>query len=96
MTHPGFVVEFNRPTVYGKQLSEHLVSLGMKSRQLVHKTAWWVTYDGVFADYKDLKHAVARSINKRLGSALVISRKTGRTDILRWRNPHKFFVTKVK
>jgi len=90
MAHQGFIVEFNRPNTYARDLTKHLKGLGLKSRQLVHKTAWKINYDGLFNTFRRLKLAIARSISKANGSALVISLKTGKAFILRWINNKKF------
>jgi hypothetical protein len=95
MAHAGFIVEFNNPVKYGEDLKDHMTELGLKARRLVHKTAWSINYNGSFRKFKKLKLAIARSISKTRGSALILSRKTGDAYVLRWRNAKKFYVVNV-
>jgi hypothetical protein len=97
MKHPGFIVEFNKPTKYGNDLTSLLVQLGIKGRRLKHKTSWKLNYTKSFKDFLQFKIQLARAI-RRDGSALLFSQKTGECRILtvsanRRRTPH---VTKVK
>jgi hypothetical protein len=91
MAHPGFIVEFNNPTAYGKQFRSHMRVLGIKGKRLKHKTAWLLNYDGSFTKYKRLKRAIALAI-KRNGSALIVSLRTRKAWILK----RKRFGYKVK
>jgi hypothetical protein len=96
MKHPGFVVEFNNPTKYASELKEHLLQLGVKSRQLVHKTAWWVGYGEKIYEFKELRKVIAKSIKVNGGSALLISMKSGDGLVIRWKNKKTFYKTKIR
>jgi hypothetical protein len=75
VAHPGFIVEFNNPSTYGRQFNRQLRGLGLKAKRLSHKTAWLLNYDGQFDTFGEFREAIAASI-KANGSALIVSRKT--------------------
>ena len=81
MAHPGFIVEFNNPTAYGKQFRKQLKALHISAKRLPHKTAWLLNYDGQFKKFKTLQARIRRAININ-GSALIASMKTGQAWVL--------------
>ena len=89
MAHPGFIVEFNNPTKYGQSFGSHLGSLNLKAKRLPHKTAWLLKYGEQLWKFEKLLARISKAI-KVGGSALVISRKTGKTLIIAKFRPKKF------
>jgi hypothetical protein len=75
MAHPGFIVEFNNPNLYGRQFRAHLHGLGLKARRLTHKTTWVLSYDGQFSRFKTLQRRISTAMTQN-GSALIVSLKT--------------------
>jgi hypothetical protein len=89
MAHPGFIVEFNNPSSYGQRFDAQLNNLQLKAKQLPHKTAWLLNYDGQFSRFRKLQREIATSI-KVGGSALIVSRRTGKAWVMKKRPMGQF------
>jgi hypothetical protein len=89
MAHPGFIVEFNNPTKYGQSFGSHLRSLNLRAKRLPHKTAWLLKYGEELWKFKKLLARISKAI-KVGGSALVISRRTGKALVIAKSKPKKF------
>jgi hypothetical protein len=88
MAHPGFIVEFNNPSAYGRRFGRELSGLGLSARRLPHKTAWLLNYRGDFETFSEFREAVAASLRAQ-GSALVVSMRTRKAWVMRKSRSHK-------
>jgi hypothetical protein len=94
MTHPGFIVEFNHPSAYGRRFDRELSGLGLSARRLPHKTAWLLNYNGDFETFSEFREAVAASLRAR-GSALAVSMRTRRAWVMRKTRSHRVALTSI-
>jgi hypothetical protein len=88
MAHPGFIVESNNPSAYGRRFGRELSGLGLSARRLPHKTAWLLNYRGDFETFSELREAIAASLRVQ-GSALVVSMRTRKAWVMRKSRSHK-------
>jgi hypothetical protein len=77
MAHPGFIAEFNRPSVYDRRLIATLKRLGFEVTRIVHKTAFLIRYRRA-SKFSQLCRALNAVLHVGLGGVLFFSKKTGR------------------
>ncbi len=94
MSHPGFIVEFNNPSAYGRRFGQELRNLGLSAKRLPHKTAWLLNYDGQFETFSEFKEAIAASV-KTQGSALIVSMQTRRAWVMRKTQSSRYRVNAI-
>jgi hypothetical protein len=94
MGHPGFIVEFNNPSKYGRRFGRELSRLGLSAKRLSHKTAWHLNYGGQFETFDEFKETVAASV-KTGASALVVSLKTRKAWIMRKTKRSRYRLTRI-
>ena len=94
MAHPGFIVEFNNPSAYGRRFGRELSGLRLSAKRLKHKTAWLLKYNGDFETFSEFREAVAASL-RASGSALVVSMRTGKAWVMRKSRSHRVALTSV-